>query len=122
MNLFHVMGLISTIAMVLPIIVLSLSGLARYRSFPALLIYYVLVVSYNLSLLGFVNGGKDFRYYLGVSCNLLDTPLMLFFLLYFSKTIFFKRKMQVIIGLFLAFELITLCLYGFTARAAMIVL
>nr|AQQ74719.1 hypothetical protein [uncultured bacterium] len=122
MNQFHIMGLISTAAMALPIIVLMFSGLAGYRSFPALLIYYVLVILYNLTLLGVVNSGDDYRYYLGVICNFLDTPLMLFFLLYFSKTIFFKRKMQIAIGLFFAIELVTVFLYGFNKRAATIVL
>jgi len=122
MSLFHIMGFISTVAMLLPIIILFISGLAWYRSFPALLIYYVLVLSYYLALLGYIPASSSYKYYHGVICNFLDTPLILFYLLYFSKTAQYRKKLQIAAFVFLAFEAIVIAMYGFNTKATTIVL
>lgn len=110
------------IALSLPIIFVLSSGLAWYRSFPALLFYYTIVLSYNITLLGYIGSSPDYRYYHGVIANFLDTPLILCFLLYFSKTVFFRKKMQHVIFGFIAFEVIIILLYGFNTNATTIVL
>ena len=92
MTLFNLMGLVSTAALALPLILLIVTKLAWYRSFPALFFYYLFVLSFNFLLLGYIRVDGNFRYYLGVTCNLVDTPLMLSFLLYFSKTIAFRKR------------------------------
>ena len=122
MSVFSLMGLLSTIALSLPIIVLFATRLVLYRSFPALFAYYFIVLSYLVLLLGYVDLGSNFQYYFGVLCNFLDTPLMLLFLAYFSKTVFFRRKMLRIALGFMAFELIVLALYGFNIKATTILL
>lgn len=122
MTAFHLMGLISTIALSFPIIALLTTKLAWYRSFPALFFYYLFVLSYNFLLLGYVNIDGNFRYHLGVVSNLLDTPLMLVFLLYFSRTAAFRKKLTIIVIGFLIFEAVMLALYGFTSKAATIIL
>jgi len=122
MNLFNIMGLVSTVALALPIISLFTSKLAWYRSFPALLFYYVIVLSYNVALLRYIDTSQDYRYYHGVICNFLDTPLILFFLLYFSKTIYFRKKLLVAALVFIAFEAIVILMYGFNTKATTIVL
>jgi signal transduction histidine kinase len=122
MNLFNIMGLVSTVALSLPIIFLLTSRLAWYRSFPALLFYYTIVLSYNIALLGYIDTSRNYKYYHGIICNFLDTPLILCFLLYFSKTVFFRKKLQLVIFGFIAFEIIVISLYGFNANATTIVL
>lgn len=122
MSLFNVMGLVSVIALVLPIVMLFISRLAWYRSFPALLIYYVFVLAYLLQLLGYVNVGGNFMHDLGVLNNLLDTPLMLLFLTYFSKTIYFRKRMIMVTFGFICFETVMLILYGFNTEATTIIL
>ena len=122
MNLFDIMGLVSTVALALPVIALLLSRLAWYRSFPALFVYYVLVLSYTAILLGYIETSRDYRYYHGVVCNFLDTPLILLFLLYFSKTIHFWKKLQITAFAFIAFEVIVIAMYGFNTKATTIVL
>lgn len=122
MTAFNLMGLISTIALCLPIIMLLTTRLYWYRSFPALMFYYLFVLSYNLFLLGYLDADTRFRYYHGVFNNLVDTPLMLGFLLYFSQTSAFRKKLLVAIGGFIAFELIVLAFYGFTAASTTIIL
>jgi len=47
---------------------------------------------------------------------------MLGFLLYFSQTPAFRKKLLIVIAGFLAFELIVLAMYGFTAVATTIIL
>ena len=122
MNLFEIMGLVSTVALALPIIALLISRLAWYRSFPAIFFYYLLVLTYSATLLKYIGGGDSYRYYLGVLCNFLDTPLILFFLLYFSKTIYFWKKLMAAALAFIAFEIIVIAMYGFNTRATTIVL
>ena len=106
----------------MPVIILLTSRLAWYRSFPALFFYYVIVFSYNFVLLGYIETSKDYRYYHGVASNFLDTPLILFFLLYFSKTVYFRKKLQIAAFAFIAFEAIVILLYGFNTKATTIVL
>jgi len=122
MNLFYIMGLISTIALALPIITLVSSKLAWYRSFPALLFYYFFVFSYTVALLGYIDTSHDYRYYHGIICNVLDTPLILAFLTYFGKTIHFRKRLQVIALVFIVFEIIVLGMYGFNTDATTIIL
>jgi hypothetical protein len=122
MNLFNIMGLVSTLALALPIIILLTSKLARYRSFPALLFYYILVLNYSIARLGYIGTGSDYKYYHGVICNFLDTPLILLFLTYFSKTVYFRKKMQVVTFIFIAFEVVVMSMYGFNAKATTIIL
>ena len=122
MNLFEIMGLVSTVAMALPIIAMLISQLAWYRSFPAIFFYYLLVLTYTATLLGYIGAGDGYRYYLGVLCNFLDTPLILLFLLYFSRTIYFWKKLMTAALAFIAFELIVIAMYGFNTRATTIVL
>ncbi|MGZ5218753.1 MAG: hypothetical protein ACXWWD_00670 [Chitinophagaceae bacterium] len=122
MTLFNLMGLISTLALVLPIIILLTTKLTWYRSFPALFFYYLIIFSYNLILLEYIKVGNSVKYYHGVVNNLLDTPLILLFLLYFSKTLAFRKKLVTAILSFVAFEMIVLLIYGFNAKATTIIL
>jgi hypothetical protein len=122
MTLFNLMGLISTIALSLPIIALLTTKLAWYRSFPALFFYYLFILSYNLLLLGYFKIDGNFRYYLGMISNLLDTPLMLSFLLYFSKTLAFRKKLITAVLGFIGFEILVVVFYGFTTKATTIIL
>ena len=122
MNLFNIMGLVSTLALALPIIILLTSKLAWYRSFPALFFYYFVVLNYTIALMGYIDTGSDYKYYHGVICNFLDTPLMLLFLTYFSKTVRFRKNLQIVTLLFIAFEIATMIMYGFTAKATTIIL
>jgi hypothetical protein len=122
MTLFSLMGFISTIALAIPIIILIATKLTWYRSFPALFFYYLFVLSYNFLLLGYFNIDTGVKYYHGVINNLIDTPLMLTFLLYFSKTLVFRRKLVIAILSFIVFEMIIVVIYGFTIKATTIIL
>src|SRR5438477_13086900 len=103
MNWFDMMGLASTGALFLPIIVTLALRLAWYKSFPALLIYYIMSFGYNLISLDYFGVNKQFLYYFGVANNFMDAPLMLSFMTYFSKTASFRNKMKLLIPAFVLF-------------------
>lgn len=120
MTPFELMGLISTIVLSIPIIIIAAFRLAWYRSFPALLAYYTILFSYNFLLLGYVNAGAEFNYYHLLLNNLLNAPLILFFLTYFCSTPVSRKRMMITLFSFLAFEIIVIASLGMNNRAARI--
>jgi hypothetical protein len=122
MTWFSVVGIISTLALFLPAIIIVVLRLAWYKSFPALFFYYIFLFGYNFLSLDYIKANRDFVYYYGVLNNLLDAPLMLTFMTYFSKTALFRRRMKRVVPVFLLFEVIVISIYGFNLRAAIIVL
>lgn len=122
MTWYNVVGLISVITLFLPIIVILAFRLAWYKSFPALLIYYIIVFGYNVLTLEFVHMDNSFTRYFGVINNLLDAPLMLSFMTYFSKTALFRKRMMVVVPLFVLFEIIVIAIYGLNIHAAIIIM
>jgi hypothetical protein len=107
-----IMGFISTFALSLPVLFILVTKLATYRSFPALFIYYISVVIYNMLTEGYIKAPADTVYYWGLVNNLMDAPLMLYFLTYFSPSKRFKKRMQLIILGFLLWEAAILVFVG----------
>lgn len=116
------MGIISSAALLCPIITVLTLRLGTYRTFPVLLFYYSSVFIYNLLTEGYIAAGSDFIHYWGLVNNLLDTPLMLLFLTYFSTTISFRERMHWLILAFTVFEGIVVSVTGFTTNAITIIL
>lgn len=122
MTLFNLMGIISTIALALPIIVLIVFKLTRYRSFPALFINCAIGLVSNLLLLKYITPDADFNHYFGIVCNLLDIPLTLLFLTYFGRTVAFRKKMVQGILVFIGYELLVIAVFGFTQKTSQYVM
>jgi hypothetical protein len=122
MTLFALMGLLTTIALITPVFSILINKLSLYKSFPILLFYYSILVIYNFLNLGYITVSKDLLYYLGNTCNLLDTPLMLLFMSYFSQTASFRKKLYILTVGFGAFETLIVAIYGLSTKAATIVL
>ncbi|HEV7779712.1 MAG TPA: hypothetical protein VGO58_00520 [Chitinophagaceae bacterium] len=117
-----VMGLISSIALFLPIFFILVFRLGSYKTFPALLVYYIIVFSYNLLTEGYIKADGDTIHYWNIFNNLLDAPLMLLFLTYFSTSTIFTKRMHLVIALLVGFECIVVLLKGFTTEAITIIL
>lgn len=115
-------GLISSITLSLPILIIIILKLGGYRTFPALLAYYFIVFSYNLFILEYITPGQEFTHYWGIANNLLDTPLILTFLTYFSATPGFRRRMNLIIISFIVFEIAIVAWKGITVDAITIIM
>src|SRR5215216_6609809 len=122
MNWNEVMGLVSTVALSLPIISVIIMGLAGYRSFPALLFYYTMVVGYNLLTEGYIPASENFTHYYGIVNNMLDAPLMLTFLTYFSTSQVGKQRMRMLVGIFLLFEFVVIAICGLTLKGVTIIM
>ncbi|HLG39002.1 MAG TPA: hypothetical protein VI461_05000 [Chitinophagaceae bacterium] len=122
MNWYDVVGLISSIALFAPIIIILLLRLAWYKSFPALLVYYLLVSCQTFLALNFMNVSKSFVQIWGITNNFLDAPLMLTFMTYFSKIASFRKKMKIVIAALIIFEVIVIAIYGYGKEALPVVL
>lgn len=116
------MGLISTTALFLPVLCILALRLGLYRSFPALLTYYISVFIYNLLTEHYVIAPGTFVRYWGLSNNLLDVPLMLYFLTYFAPSRAFLKRMHYIISGFVVWEAVILTIKGFNTEAITIIL
>ena len=117
-----ILGLISTIALFLPVVLLFSLRLGAYRSFPALIIYYASVFIYNLLSEGYINANGSVTHYWGLINNLLDAPLMMWFLTYFSPSAGFTKRMRWLVVAFAAFELLVIGVWGLTINAMTIIM
>ena len=116
------MGFISSIALFLPVFFILIFRLGAYRTFPALVCYYTIVFAYNLMTEGYIKASPDTIRYWSICNNLLDAPLMLLFLTYFSTSPAFTKKIKICIGLLVGFEITVVLLKGFTTDAITITL
>ncbi|MBN8878465.1 MAG: hypothetical protein J0I32_13055 [Sphingobacteriales bacterium] len=112
---------IATFTLSLPIFLLLLTRLAWYRSFIALFIYYLVNFSYSFLSIGYIRLDDDFITNYAVVNNMVDAPLMLSFLSYFSRTSSFKRKIFWVVGGFLIYEAVILTIFGFNIKASTII-
>lgn len=117
-----VMGFISTIALFLPAFFILALRLGRYRGFPVLMIYYLSVFGYNLLTEKYITASNEVIYFWGLSNNLLDAPLMLLFLSYFSTSAAFTRRLKILILAFILFEVTVILFRGFNTAAITIIL
>lgn len=116
------MGLISTISILLPILIIAFLRLHRFKCFLALGLYYIIGFLSNLITENYIPASIDFKTYFGVTINLLDAPLMLIFLAYFSSSSSLSKRIRQSILVFLAFELIIILIYGYNKIAVTIIM
>jgi hypothetical protein len=122
MTFFTIMGLVSTVALSLPVVALLFTRLAWHKSFPALCIYYIFSLSTNFITLGYIPVSKETAFYLGTFTNFLDAPLILLFLSYFSQTAAFRKKLIIGILMLIGYEIIIMAVSGFTVRTSTMIL
>ena len=116
------MGFISSFALFIPIAIILLLKLGSYRSFAALLIYYSSVIIFNLMSEGYIPTDRAITYYWGVTNNMLDVPLMLTFLTYFSPSKKYTQRMKILGVAFVLFELTVMIITRFTVNGLTIIL
>jgi hypothetical protein len=117
-----VMGILSTLALFTPAVIIVVERLYRHRSFLALLAYYVMSFSYNLLSEHIIETPKPFIKTFGIVTNLFDIPLMLLFLLLFSASVKFSRRIKIITALFIAYEIAILFISGLTVSSVVYIL
>lgn len=112
-----IIGVLSSITMLLPILVILATRLVSYRSFTALLLYYSSALFYNLLTEGYIQANAAQISFWGITNNLVDIPLMLMFLTYFSTSKKFTKKIYITILGFLLFELIVVLFDGYNVQS-----
>ncbi|MBK8311805.1 MAG: hypothetical protein IPL04_13810 [Chitinophagaceae bacterium] len=117
-----IMGFVSSFALFIPIAIILLLKLGGYRCFVALLVYYSSVIIFNLMSEGYIPTDRAITYYWGVTNNMLDVPLMLTFLTYFSPSKKYTKRMMILAGAFVAFELIVMIVTRFSVNGLTIIL
>ncbi len=122
MNLRTAIGMVSSIAMLLPIVVILISRLLSHRTFIALLVYYLVVSIQTMMRLEMIAVPKSTYQFLGIVDNLIDAPLMLIFLTLFSTSARMTKRLMNAAFAFAGFELIVIAFTGFTVDAVKIVL
>lgn len=120
MTFNSIMGFVSSLSLFLPILFILIMRLGNYKTFPALLIYYSIAFTFNLQSGGYIDTNIDVKRIWNVCNNLLDAPLMLLFLTYFSTSALFTKRLKMAIGLIIVFEVVVLLLAGFNNRAVSI--
>lgn len=117
-----VMGIVSSVALFCPVFFILVLRLGAYRTFPALLFYYAIVFIYNLMTEGHIAANPEVVRYWGLINNLLDVPLMLTFLIYFSTSPGFTKRLKILAGVFLLFEIVVIALVGLNTDAITVIL
>lgn len=122
MNWPAAIGIISSAALSLPIIVIIFFGFFRYKNYLALLIYCMLALVYNLMTEDIITTTGNFEKVWGIVNNLLDVPLMLLFMMIFSTSAAQTFRMKIYLAVFICFELIVLFIYGLSIKTITIVM
>lgn len=117
-----IMGLVSTVALFLPLAFILSLRLGRYRTFPVLVVYYVIACMNNFLGEGYISSSPEIIKYFGLTNNLLDAPLMLFFLTYFCTSPVQAKRMRILILSLIAFEAIIVSFNGLNKNSITIIL
>ena len=115
-NWIYWFGLITISCMLLPVIVVLVKKQFS-PGFIALAVYFLTTFIYNLLLIVFPDFPKEFRRNIGIVNNLMDTPLMLLFLIQFTSSIGMRKLLKICLFAFLTFELGIILLFGFTVKS-----
>jgi hypothetical protein len=118
----QIMGYISMIASLLPIALILSLKLYKNRSLVFLMINYLSTLLYNVMKENLIDLPPAYVKGFGVTNNLLDVPLAILFLLYFTKSPAFRKKLHITIMSFAAFEILTTIFFGFTKDTITIIM
>ncbi|MCW3119587.1 MAG: hypothetical protein JWM28_3669 [Chitinophagaceae bacterium] len=122
MTWYQTMGYISTVALLLPVALISCLRLYKNRSLLILMLYYLSAFIYNLLSEKIISISPSYIRGFGIFNNLLDVPFALMYLLYFTKSPGLRRKIYIAILSFLAFEVLVTALFGFSRNTITIIL
>jgi hypothetical protein len=116
MNSVNVAGVLSLSLLVFAILLLLLNFKEGRYSFLALAFNLAQIVFLDLVSTKLIQLGELSTFYIGTLNNLLDAPLTLVFLLYFSKSERINKLIYISIGSLLAYDLVLYFTMGLTNR------
>jgi hypothetical protein len=122
MSVYEVIGLLSTLALFSPVVIILSKRLIHYRYYLVLFIYCLTSAAYNLMTQDYIPISKDFARNWGLVNNLLDVPLMMNFLLLFGKSPRQKKLMMILTAAYMLFEIVIVALYGLSVDTVTIIM
>jgi hypothetical protein len=122
MNSHSLLGIISSLALFVPVALVLILKLFSNRSFLALAICYFIVGAQNLMRQSVFGVPKLIYQSMSLVDNILEVPLMLLFLTFFSTSALMTKRIKTCIYVFIGFEAIILAIFGFNVKAIRIIL
>ena len=116
MNWQDAIGILSTLALFTPVLVIVVTKLIRYKQYFSLFIYCVLAFGFNLMTEHLVSVPKSIERFYGITNNLTDMPLMLGFLLFQIPSSVQRKRIKILLGAFIVFEIVLIFMYGITVK------
>ena len=116
MNWQNAIGILSTLALFTPVFIIVVTKLIRYKQYFSLFIYCVLAFGFNLMTEHLVNVPKSIERFYGITNNLTDMPLMLGFLLFQIPSSLQKKRIKILLAVFIVFETVLIIMYGITVK------
>src|SRR6187455_1258509 len=109
-------GILSTLALFTPVLIIVVTKLIRYKQYFPLFIYCLLAFGFNLMTEHLVNVPKNVERFYGITNNITDMPLMLGFLLFQIPSSLRKKRMKIVLCAFIVFEIVLIFMYGITVK------
>lgn len=116
MNWHDAIGILSTIALFAPVVVIVVTQLIRYKQYLPLFIWCLLAFGFNLMTENMVIVPKTIERYYGIINNLTDMPLILSFLLFQVASSFQIKTMKILLVVFILFEIVLIAMFGITVK------
>lgn len=117
-----ILGISSIILLFLPVTLLLINFKEGRMSFLALIIYFSQIIIINLISTGIVKVPTGVNRTLGIINNLLDAPLMLIGLRYFTLQPGLRKLLQHLAAGFMLFELVVILFKGFNTKILTIII
>jgi len=99
-------GILSTLALFTPVLIIVVTKLIRYKQYFPLFIYCLLAFGFNLMTEHLVSVPKSIERFYGITNNLTDMPLMLGFLLFQISSSVQRKRIKILLGAFIVFEIV----------------
>ena len=115
-------GIAASLSFFLPVAAIFYYKLYQHRSLMALLISYLITAFYNLLSQSPFNISPDFLQAFGVVNNYLDIPLMLLALLFFCPIKQKQKRVHIVLGAFLIYEMILGLRFGLDPKVVIYIM
>ena len=115
-------GFLSTLALFSPVFVILAFRLINYKKYFPLFFYCLFAFVYNLMSENYIPLPGNIQRIFGIMNNLLDPPLMLTFLLLCYTSSVQAKKMKILLGIFIGYEIVILALYGLSIKSITIIM
>lgn len=116
MNWHSAIGILSTIVLFAPVLIIIVTKLIRYKQYLPLFIYCLLAFGFNLMTEQLVNVPKTVERHYGIINNLIDMPLILSFLIFQIASSLHIKMIKILLAAFILFELVVVLLFGVTIK------